>query len=239
VLDRIDRGAGTAGPRRWVAAVKAGWGRVPLPIRRRLHPLLARTVRHTTSARALQPGRQVPDRAERRFSVMPGAAAVTGIRLNQVGREARGIIPAAERAATLCRLRTELLDLVDLTSGRSAVRRVVDADSVPGGFPDEGYADLFVEWSMLGPARVLYSPTVGIVATTATTARTGDHREGGGLMLARGPGVRAGTRGSGIAPEDIAPTIAALCGVALDGVDGHPIATVLSAAATPSAPAHR
>jgi hypothetical protein len=51
--------------------------------------------------------------------------------------------------------------------------------------------------------------------------RTGDHSPDG-LLLARGPGLPAGTNLTPLAIEDIGPTVAARLGVTLNGVDGRP-----------------
>ena len=180
----------------------------------------------------------VTDRSQRRYAAAPGAAAVSGVRLNQIGRDARGLVPAEARTATLERLTDHLLDLVDVETGRSAVRRVVNADDVAGRFPDDGLPDLLVEWDDRGRSNMLYSPPLGLLPSPSATVRTGDHREGGGLLIAHGPGI-APINLTGIAPEDIAPTIAALCGVSLRDVDGHVVQDLVSGRAPASASARR
>jgi predicted AlkP superfamily phosphohydrolase/phosphomutase len=152
---------------------------------------------------------------------------VTGIRLNQLGREARGLVPFDARQATLKRLSEHVLDLVDVETGRSAVRGVVRADDLAGNFADDGLADLLVEWDDHGRGHAMYSPALGLIPGSITTARSGDHREGGGLMVVRGTGITS-QQLSGVAPEDLAPTIAALCGVSLTGIDGQPVDALLS-----------
>ncbi len=236
VLDRIAR---TSDPRATptVGVAKWSWARLPRSLRRRLHPAVAGLARRAARGRTIHPDPPIADRASRPYAGAPGAAAVAGVRLNQVGREARGIVRAEDRAATLRLLTDQLLDLVDLDTGRSAVRRVVAADDAPGSFPDDGQPDLLVEWDDRAVGGVLYSPAVGIVTAVTTTARTGDHREGGGLLVAHGPGITPSAKRPNVGPEDVAPTIAALCGVTLRDVDGRPVRALLSADARASSSA--
>jgi predicted AlkP superfamily phosphohydrolase/phosphomutase len=238
VLDRIARAGAQRGTTSGVAAAKSVWRRVPRSLRRRLHSTVARIVRRAARRRTLDPDPPIADRSRRRYAAAPGAAAVSGVRLNQIGRDAQGLVPAADRAATLELVTDHLLDLVDVETGRSAVQRVVNADDVAGGFPDDGLPDLLVEWDDRGRGNTLYSPGLGLLPFPSTTVRTGDHRAGGGLLIAHGPGVAPITL-TGIAPEDIAPTIAALCGVLLRDVDGQPVHELVNERALASESARR
>ena len=238
VLDRISRATAQRRTSSGVAAAKAVWRRVPRSLRRPLHPAVARVVRRTAHRRTLDPDPPIADRSQRRYAAAPGAAAVSGVRLNQIGRDAQGLVPAEARTATLELVTDHLLDLVDVETGRSAVRRVVNADDVAGRFPDDGLPDLLVEWDDHGRGDTLYSPRLGLLASPSATVRSGDHREGGGLFIAHGPGIAPATL-TGIAPEDIAPTIAALCGVSLRDVDGQIVHDLVNERAPASASARR
>ena len=66
---------------------------------------------------------------------------------------------------------------------------------------------------------------IGRIEQRSVGNRTGDHRGDGALFL-RGPGIPAGARERPVAVTDIAPTLAALLGVALHDVDGRPLAIV-------------
>jgi predicted AlkP superfamily phosphohydrolase/phosphomutase len=239
VLDRIARAAAPRPGRSPVTILKAGWQHLPVRLRRRLHPAVARGARRAARRRTLDPDPPIADRAERPYAVAPGAESVSGVRLNQVGREARGVVRAEDRAATMRMITEQLLDLVDVECGVSAVRRVVNADEVVGDFPADGQADLLVEWNDSARGRLLYAPRLGIIPALATNARTGDHREGGGLVVVHGPGIPPTNARPHLAAEDVAPTIASLCGVSLRDVDGRPADELLSAAARTSSSALR
>jgi predicted AlkP superfamily phosphohydrolase/phosphomutase len=55
--------------------------------------------------------------------------------------------------------------------------------------------------------------------------RTGDHTRAG-AFFACGPGIQVGELAEPVPVESFAPTIAALLGVALPGVDGIPVPSI-------------
>lgn len=230
VLDRVARPHDHAtGSRHAVAATKRAWRALPLPVRRRLHLGVARTARRLVARR----GEAAPERAgdwpARPYFAVPYSSLHGGVRLNQVGREAHGLVPPDDRRAVLATVTEELLDLVNVTTGTPAVRRVLRSEDTAGDFARDGFPDLLVEWDRSGPVDTVYSPTVGLVSAPRQLARTGDHRDCG-LVLAEGPGIRENVHLAGVPAEHIAPTIAALLGCDLAEADGQPLSELLGSA---------
>lgn len=160
------------------------------------------------------------DRARRPSFAVPHNDLSGAIRLNIVGREASGVLhPGDEVDRYVEELRRDLLDLRNLDTGRPIVREVVRvADEIQGDALDE-LPDLFVTWERdTFPDRV-GSDRIGEVTLPHRGNRTGDHLPHN-LFLAVGPGVTPG-RVDGNSIVDFAPTIAAMLGVAMDGVDGR------------------
>ena len=81
-------------------------------------------------------------------------------------------------------------------------------------------------WNRAGPIFSVASSKVGTVAGTRGGYRTGDHTPDG-MFLARGPKVTAGCAPEPVSAMDYAPTVAALLGVDLAGVDGRPISVIV------------
>jgi predicted AlkP superfamily phosphohydrolase/phosphomutase len=154
-----------------------------------------------------------------------------GIRLNLSGREPRGCIePGAEADAFCTQLAADLQELVDVDEGRPVVRRVLrTADLYEGPYLDD-LPDLLVEWNLTFYPRAVHSPKTGTILNELLGPRTGDHRMEG-LICASGPQVRPGRIEAPVSAADIAPTLAAVAGVALPNVDGRPIAAILNGTA--------
>jgi predicted AlkP superfamily phosphohydrolase/phosphomutase len=163
----------------------------------------------------------------RRCFQVPNNDAWGAIRVNLVGREPAGRVrPGAEYDRFCAQLAQDLRDLVDADSGRPFVRRIVRTDEVYPRRPDDDLPDLLIEWQHDRPIGAVTSPLVGTVRGRYTGVRTGDHRPDG-WVIACGPVRAAGTIQRQLEVEDLAPTIAALLGVALEGVDGKPARELL------------
>ena len=188
---------------------------IPKELRLRLTPLADR----------LEERASWQERRTRRFFAVPHNDIGGAIRINVKGREANGIVaPGAEYDRCCQELTQRLLELENLDTGRPAVARVVrTADTYPG--VNQGLLpDLLVGWSREARLERLGSARTGSVEGTHGTSRTGDHVSDG-LLLVRGPGIPAGRRlETLVAVEAIAPTIAAVLGKTLSGVDGEPVA---------------
>jgi predicted AlkP superfamily phosphohydrolase/phosphomutase len=160
--------------------------------------------------------------------VVPSGTPASGIRINLAGREPRGVVPAARFDAACDELAQALGELVDVATGRPVVASVVRVADHVTRSPDDTLPDLVVTWSRHGRIDAVRSPRIGELAGRFVFWRTGDHLPEG-LLLACGDGVQAGALLPPIGIEDVAPTIAARLGVALDDVDGLPIDALTSA----------
>ena len=68
----------------------------------------------------------------------------------------------------------------------------------------------------------MFSPKTGRITGTYKKCRTGDHTAEG-LVFMRGPAIAPGCLPEPVSVMDLAPTLAALSGVDLAGVDGRPL----------------
>lgn len=211
VLRRLDGRPASAG-QRMLRALKPIWRSLPQRWRDAGRGL-ADTADETT---------KVADRRQRRWFLIPTNDNCAGIRINLRGREPNGLVsPGAEYDAVCDGLATDLTQLVNADTGAPAVRAVHRADQMFPGPYRQDLPDIVVQWHREAPFSGLASAKVGEVRDSYRGYRTGDHRPDG-LFIARGPAIRPGQAGAAVV--DLAPTIAAALGVALDDVDGEPIA---------------
>jgi predicted AlkP superfamily phosphohydrolase/phosphomutase len=167
-------------------------------------------------------------RAGRRFFLEPNNSVYGGVRINLEGREPAGLVrPGPEMEAICDQIRRDLLALVNVATGRPAVRAVERTDHHHPRSPQDSLPDLLIEWNSDAQIETLWSAKTGIVHGPAIHWRTGDHRPTG-LLLAAGPGIHAGTDLGEIAIGDLGPTICARLGVELDGVDGRPVGALVN-----------
>ncbi len=164
-------------------------------------------------------GERPAQRARQRFFLSPNNFVYSGIRLNLVGREPNGKVRAGQVDEVCHRLERELLELINLDTGKPAIRAVTRSDAHHVRRAGDTIPDLFVEWDRSAPIERVHSPAVGTVSTPYTGWRSGDHRPDG-LLIAVGPGFEAGASLSPLAVEDIGCSIAARLGVPLSDVDG-------------------
>jgi predicted AlkP superfamily phosphohydrolase/phosphomutase len=198
------------------------WGRTPLPVRRLLAPL-HRRVRQRVGQTFPTAGVE----GSAAFWDVPNNDVYGGIRINLAGREPRGTVHRGAELDRLCaRLADELHGLVNLETGRPLVRRVLRTAEIYTGEHLDALPDLMVEWDRESPIRRIHSPSLGTIEGEFQGRRTGDHRNEG-LLLAAGPGIRPGRIDAEVSVMDVAPTLAAHCGVALPGVDGVPIPSLV------------
>ena len=168
-------------------------------------------------------------RARQRFFLEPNNGVYGGIRINLAGREPRGCV-LPEEFDQVCRdLEGDLLELVNVDTGKPAVRNVRRCDAYHGRSATDTMPDLFVDWDRSAPIETVRSAKTGTIHAAYRGWRTGDHRPAG-LLLARGDGFSPNKRMPGIDVEDLAPSIAARMGVALDDVDGQAVSWLSGAA---------
>jgi predicted AlkP superfamily phosphohydrolase/phosphomutase len=159
----------------------------------------------------------------RAFVRAPNAGLCGAIRVNVLGREPAGLVAPGQEYEDLCSaLEAELLTLVNVETGKSAVQRVLRPAELFDGPEVARMPDLLVEWRQDSPIRSLASPTVGQVDGEFQGHRTGDHRRDG-LLLRRGPSVTPLAEDA-VDARDLAPTISALLDVPHLHLEGRPLA---------------
>jgi predicted AlkP superfamily phosphohydrolase/phosphomutase len=162
------------------------------------------------------------DRRRQAYYNEPNNTVFGGVRLNLVGREPQGCVRREDVDAVCDRLRDDLLALVNVDTGKPAVRGVERADRWYRRSSDDRIPDLFVDWSHDAPIETVWSPKVGLVHGLYTHWRSGDHLPDG-MLLAYGPGIPSGTVFPEVAIEDLGPSMAQRLGVSLGGVDGRSV----------------
>jgi predicted AlkP superfamily phosphohydrolase/phosphomutase len=220
---------------RMVRAVRSSYRRIPERIRRPLYDARERIGRNWL-------GRGVPlniDPARSHCFKYDLGPAVSGIRLNLVGREPEGLLQPGDAAERFCaQLTGELLELVDPDSGRRLVRRVSRKEELFHGARMDDLPDLFVEWDLDCPVGTVgagegrnammkaWSPRIGLIEMPNRTGRTGEHRIGG-MIVARGPGIAPGELSREVSTLDLAPTFARMLDCEMPDVDGRPVEELL------------
>jgi predicted AlkP superfamily phosphohydrolase/phosphomutase len=145
------------------------------------------------------------------------------VRLNVIGREARGIVAPEAFDAVCDEIRGMLLRLRDPRSGKALVREVLrtrPGPFAPGmrGLP----GDLMVLWQDERAVDVVDSPDLGRVGPVPFF-RTGAHHPSG-FMLARVPGIAPGTRLPEAQVPDLTATLLELLGAERPGhLEGRPL----------------
>jgi predicted AlkP superfamily phosphohydrolase/phosphomutase len=200
-----------------------GWQNTPKGLRALLQPI-RKPLRHWMMPEE-KPRAPILDPQRSKCFSIENNYAHGGIRVNLVGREPAGrIMPGAELDAFCAGLTRDLLDIVDLDTGRPVVSRVIRTDELYRGDYRDHLPDLLVEWSSDAPISKirLGSAKIGEIAGEYRFCRTGDHFAGG-MFVAVGPGIRPGTLQRTVSIMDFAPTFCRMLDVALPDVDGKPI----------------
>lgn len=213
------------------------WGCLPSSLREHLAQVRGRM------AHALSPADTLPT-----LDVNPltsycfphnNGLAISGIRLNLVGREPQGILEPGGVADHFCdKLISDLLAIVDERTGNALVRRVTRTAKLYDGEYLKHLPDLLVEWSDEVPtgstivsdgvsAKVrAKSPKIGIIEGVNEYGRTGEHRANG-LFIASGPNIRPSRLNREVSILDFAPTLAKILDVNLPSFDGHAISELV------------
>lgn len=202
-------------------AAKTVLPRLPGPARRGAGAAAAAALR-----RRLDGARPAPERAHWGtdtyawpWFLSPNNTVVGGIRLNLVGREPRGVVQPGDVDRVVERLTSELLALVNVDTGGPVVLGVRRFEGAyPDRTADDAFPDLLVDWNRDAAIETIWSPTIGLLHEPYVLWRSGDHRNPGRVVISAA-GLRPGALGDRIDSRALAPTIAALCGVDLDGVD--------------------
>jgi predicted AlkP superfamily phosphohydrolase/phosphomutase len=159
-----------------------------------------------------------------RAFAIPNNDMVGAIRLAVKGRDRHGLIEPGEEYRRICRdIGRALSELTDIESERPVVERVTYLHEVFDGPFLNQLPDLAVFWNNSFPWSSLHSPRFGTLRLRRQDSRTGGHSSHG-FMIARGPGIPAGTELFGHSIYDIAPTVLEAAGVAAPpDFDGRPI----------------
>lgn len=155
------------------------------------------------------------------------------VRVNLSSREPNGRVSPENYDEYCTELSNELLELVNVGTGRPVVHRVIKSADIFIGARLDGLPDLVVEWDASEPITEVTSPRIGTVKGDNPDHRSGDHRPTG-LLVVTGPGTRPGYLGAPIQATDIAPTIASLFGVRLPASDGRVFSLVAGPTVAPS-----
>jgi predicted AlkP superfamily phosphohydrolase/phosphomutase len=137
------------------------------------------------------------------------------IRINLMGREPHGMVEPGSEFDSICdELIHELSEIINVDTGRKAVREVQRIDKLYQGENVSDLPDLIVKWTGDAPIRTIYSPRIGTLSGDNTDSRTGAHSSHG-FLIASGKHIKHGKTVEGASILDIAPTILYLM--------GHPI----------------
>jgi predicted AlkP superfamily phosphohydrolase/phosphomutase len=193
---------GAASPaKRFGGALKSLWRALPPWARRPLASLGHAADRRLT----------VSDRAGRRFFSLDSNDSVGGIRVNLRGREPDGLVPPAQFDAVCDELVRAIAAIRVVDSGEPLALDVCLASEVHEGGGGDALPDVLIEWNQRGPISAVHSPATGTIRQARLPDWSGTHSS---RILAlirvagRSPGAPAAARA-----EDIAPTLAALCGL--------------------------
>lgn len=156
----------------------------------------------------------------RKYFQVPNCGPFGGVRVNLIGREPQGIVPAAELESTLDYLEHEVTAVVNVSTGKSAVRKVHRSAKLFQGPRLEELPDLFIEWDSSAPIVQVQSPRFGTTRRHKMEQRSGDHKCLG-MYMARGPQVSYSPLQQDVSIMDMGPSICSLLGVRLADVDGQ------------------
>jgi len=197
------------------------WQHLPQGVKRIAQPL-RKSLRGWVEESRPAPTPKVDLAASRCFAV-PNNAVHGGIRINVAGREPQGTIARGAQFDALCEsLAADILEIVNLDTGEPIADRVFRADSVYAGEYLDFLPDVLIEWNQRHPVFAVGSKRIGRLDGVDPYTRTGDHRRGG-VFVAFGPHIRAGTLGRTVDVRDFGPTIARMVGVELPRTEGTPI----------------
>lgn len=224
--------------KRGFGELKDEWHKLPNPIRDTLKPFLSplyNLAKHFIGGGDVSQISSTFDLKQCKCFPHENGNLVSGIRINLAGREPEGLIKPGEELNGFCReLRRDLLDIIDINSGRRMVKRVIKTSDIFQGEYVGHLPDVLVEWDehiLIGSKRLnddrscrlkVTSEKIGLIEGEYTYCRTGDHRPEG-LFTVTGSGISPGAIGRTISIMDFAPTFLNLFGVTNGHLDGKPI----------------
>ncbi len=141
------------------------------------------------------------------------ALSTSFLRVNLRGREPQGIVdPGAEYERLLDQIEADLMQLVDVRSGKPAVERVIRTAAAFRCGPPSALPDLCVEWESTPYLmdRVRH-PKAELVQLRSHYNRSSYHTFSG-FMAAAGPSIQAGGDLGEVSPLDLVPAFQFLMG---------------------------
>ena len=216
VLQAIDTGRSASGSRRTVkSSLRGMWQNLPGELRG--SPYL-RAIRKPFAG-ALSESTFLPNRDSRRFFEVYANNATGGVRLNLVGREAKGVVEPSDAPAILSDLRTAILDCRNAETGEPFVEDcVITREHYDGDYSDY-LPDMLLPWNRSAPIRVVESPRIGVISQQYDGYRTGDHTPFG-RFLCSGPDIEPGLLEDDLDVVDCAPSLLDYLSCDYDGLDG-------------------
>jgi predicted AlkP superfamily phosphohydrolase/phosphomutase len=160
---------------------------------------------------------------------MPNNDLNPAIRINVIGRDALGVVPAGRPFVELRDfLLARLQDVVNPDTGRPAFEHVTAIQGDFEGIYRDRLPDITALWSPERPIHRLYSPGYGTVVGSHRDLRTGGHSADGLLAMSQPCGFEPQLDGA--AGTDVAPTVLSLLDVP---VPPHMMGRPLLRAASP------
>ncbi len=211
-----------------------GWQQTPKALRSLLQPI-RKPLRNWMMPEE-RPRASILEPAHGKCFSVENNHAHGAIRVNLIGREPEGkVAPGRELEAFCAALTRDLMDIVDLDTGKRVVSRILRTDELYRGEYRDHLPDLLVEWASDAPiSRIrLGSENIGVIAGEYRFCRTGDHFPGG-MFVAFGPGIEPGTIPRTVSIMDFAPTFARILDVELPEVDGRPIDEIITQISEPA-----
>lgn len=222
-----------------------GWQKIPTTIKTPLKPavlFLHNLIMHRVRSEdflLLPPSISNIDLKNSKCFPLLNGNPVSGIRINLSGREPNGLIkPGAELNGFCDEITKDLLSIVDWETAQPVVKSVKKTCKLYHGEYIDHLPDLLIEWNdeiLLGSLGIsdgkgsrlrMVSEKIGVVEGANTYCRTGEHRPEG-LLIAVGPGIKAGRIERTVSILDFAPTFSDIFGVKIPYVDGNPISEIL------------
>lgn len=157
---------------------------------------------------------QNPGEMSRQPAFWLACDGISLVRLNLVGREARGVVRSREEyRCYLDALAAELSALANADSGEPVVERMFRADQQVDPLTVGSASDLIVWWSRARPILAVQSSALGTISGRFTDDRSGEHIMRGMFLLSH-PRTRRGLHViEGMSALDIAATLCDLAGV--------------------------
>ena len=214
ILRRLDGEGGEKG-RTYVDTLKSVYrALLPPAVRNRLHHMAERS----------EDAMLIADRGRRKCFAVPHNENSGAIRINLVGREAKGQVnPGPECDALCAALTNDLREIVNLDTGEPIVEEVVRVAETFKGEHVNDLPDLLVIWNRHDPISAVGSPKIGEIRSSYAGSRTGDHTPHG-LFFASGKGLSPVALPNRVSVMDVGATICAWLDVTLEESDGSPIA---------------